>query len=469
MKPSVFYAMRSRLMGGVTAFDALRANTFKRILLSSLLVGLFIGTFVERANAETNRLGAGYGFAVGIATVDITPKEAVILAGAPSPKKTAVVGTPLFVKAMVISAGGQKVAIVTLDTLKYFTNDAVEARKLVEQTTGIPASHVIISASHTHRGPLWTYYKDRLKTPIAKAVALALNDLTPCKLGSSRGAVEGVSKNRRVLKEGDAWNTWLLKPSERKGYPPTGPIDPEVLVLAAVDENGKYKAILYNFACHATNTHDAVISADYPGDVQRYIDRHFDYSVPTLFLPGACGDINPSNKERSVVLGEGLGKEIVSILKQIEFVAASHLAIESSERKLLGRAHPEFKEKEITRKWPAQVEHYRQAFEKMRERSKPAYRCFFSAIQIGKDFAIVTNPDELFCQIGLNIKKRSPFKYTMVAEQTNGARGYIPTVKAFELGGYETWYGEHSYLGTQAGEIIEKESLVLLKLVKNKK
>jgi len=105
----------------------------------------------------------------------------------------------------------------------------------------------------------------------------------------------------------------------------------------------------------------------------------------------------------------------------------------------------------------------------MKQREKPSYQYFFTGIRIGNDFAIVTNPDELFCEFGLGIKKQSPFKYTMVAEQTNGAHGYVPTAKAFEGGGYETWFGEHSYLTTRAGEIIEKESLDILNHLKSAK
>ncbi len=102
----------------------------------------------------------------------------------------------------------------------------------------------------------------------------------------------------------------------------------------------------------------------------------------------------------------------------------------------------------------------------MRKKEKPTYQCLFAGIRIGDDFAIVTNPAELFCGIGMNIKRRSPFKHTMVAEQTNGAHGYAPTAKAFAGGGYETWFGEHSYLTTRASEIIEKESLDILNRLK---
>jgi len=92
----------------------------------------------------------------------------------------------------------------------------------------------------------------------------------------------------------------------------------------------------------------------------------------------------------------------------------------------------------------------------------PSYPYFFTGIRIGNDFAMVTNPDELFCEFGLGIKKQSPFKYTMVVEQTNGAYGYVPTAQAFNDGGYETWFGEHSQLTTRAGDIIEKESVGIL-------
>ena len=54
----------------------------------------------------------------------------------------------------------------------------------------------------------------------------------------------------------------------------------------------------------------------------------------------------------------------------------------------------------------------------------------------------------------------------MVAEQTNGAHGYVPTARAFEGGSYETWFGEHSYLTTRAAEIIERESLDILNHLK---
>ena len=406
---------------------------------------------------------------IGVGSVDITPTEPVVLAGSPKPLKSSSVGSRLYVKAMVLSSAAQKVAIVTLDTLKYPVECVVRARQQVEKTTGIPASNVIICASHTHRGPLWPYYKDQLVTPIAEAVTMAARDLTPCRLGTAKGRAEGVSECRRVIKDGEAWNRWLLKPAEQHAYPPESQYEPEFDVLALTGKDGKYKAILYNFACHATNTRDLTVSADFPGDVQQYVQKHLGYDVTALFLTGACGDVSPVSGLKREIFGDKLGEAIMRCLGQLEPVARPSLSIETREMQIPGREHPELKEADIARKWPGQLEHYKKAFNGIKQKAKPSYQCFFTGIRIGDDFAIVTNPDELFCEIGQSIQKQSPFKHTMVVEQTNGAHGYVPTAKAFAGGSYETWFGEHAYLTTKAGEIIERESLDILNHLKSAK
>ena len=403
----------------------------------------------------------------GVGIVDITPTEEVTLAGSPSPKRTSEVKTRLYVRALVLSADGKKVAIVTLDTLKYPVERVQEARAKIEQTTGIPASNVIICASHTHRGPLWGYYKDQLVTPIADAVAKAARDLTPCRVGTAKGKADGLAECRRVIKDGQAWNRWQLTPEEADKYPAEGPADPDFDVLAFTGKDGKLKAVAYNFACHAANTREPVISADFPGDVEQHMQQQLGYDVPALFLTGACGDVNPIYTVRRNLFGENLGGEIVRCLGQLDPIAKPSLAIECREFQMPGREHPEFQEAEVARNWPGQLEHYRKAFDDMKKRAKPSYQYFITGIRIGDDFAIVTNANELFCSIGISIKSHSPFKHTMTAEQTNGAHGYVPTAKAFEGGSYETWFGEHSYLSTKAGEIIEMESLAILRRLRD--
>jgi len=61
-------------------------------------------------------------------------------------------------------------------------------------------------------------------------------------------------------------------------------------------------------------------------------------------------------------------------------------------------------------------------------------------VRIG-DFAICAIPFETFAEIGLEIKRRSPFPRTMVIGIANGSYGYLPTPEQHQLGGYETWLG----------------------------
>ncbi len=406
-------------------------------------------------------------FQVGVASLDITPRDEVTLAGSPSPQKTSSLDTHLFVKAIVISAGSETAAIVTLDTLKYPADLANQARQTIEQTSHIPASHIIICASHTHSGPLWSYYDDRLVTTIGKTVALAVSDLTPCAIGISKGTVDGVSRNRRILIDGQCWNRWQLEDSENHTYPAAGPADLELAVLAVVDPSGRHKAILYNYACHPANARTAVISADYPGHVQQIVNQHLGYDVPALFLLGSSGDVNPAYNQPQPMMGEKIGVGIVESLKRLDFITRPILHIAGREEQVPGRDHPQFNTEEVSLKWKSQLEHYRRAFEEMQKQAKPTYPISFTGIRIGDDFAIVTNPSELFCEIGMRIKEASPFRTTMVATLTNGACGYVPTRHAFQVGGYETWFGEHSFLSIRAGEMFRDESLNILKELKN--
>jgi len=54
---------------------------------------------------------------------------------------------------------------------------------------------------------------------------------------------------------------------------------------------------------------------------------------------------------------------------------------------------------------------------------------------------IGTMPAEVFCEIGLEFKKRSPIQPAFLLSLSHGYLGYLPTPRHFPLGGYETWIG----------------------------
>ena len=58
-------------------------------------------------------------------------------------------------------------------------------------------------------------------------------------------------------------------------------------------------------------------------------------------------------------------------------------------------------------------------------------------IALGDEIAIVSLPGEIFVELGLDLKARSPFKQTFIVELANGAIGYIPNASAYPEGNYE--------------------------------
>ncbi|MGQ9691193.1 MAG: hypothetical protein ACUVQY_08035, partial [Thermoproteota archaeon] len=67
-----------------------------------------------------------------------------------------------------------------------------------------------------------------------------------------------------------------------------------------------------------------------------------------------------------------------------------------------------------------------------------------------------------FTKLGIIIKRLSPFRYTFVMELANDWIGYIPDKQAYDLGGYQTWMGFHSYVEKGTGEMLVEKTVQML-------
>ena len=85
-----------------------------------------------------------------------------------------------------------------------------------------------------------------------------------------------------------------------------------------------------------------------------------------------------------------------------------------------------------------------------------------AAVRIG-DSTMVFLPGEPFVEIGLAIRKASPFPFTAVMGYSEDYIGYIPTDRAFENGGYEVKPGRWSRLAPGSEAIVCNEAIRLLR------
>ncbi|MFH1266944.1 MAG: hypothetical protein ABIK89_14550, partial [Planctomycetota bacterium] len=69
--------------------------------------------------------------------------------------------------------------------------------------------------------------------------------------------------------------------------------------------------------------------------------------------------------------------------------------------------------------------------------------------------ALVGLPGENFCESGLEIKRRSPARHTLVAGLASDAIGYLPTRESFPQGGYETTVGSTLYQEGAAERLVD--------------
>ncbi len=435
---------------------------------------------------------------IGAAAVVITPPEGTPMAGYYHERAADGVHDDLFAKAIVLESGGSKAALVALDLISTTRDMVGEARALAEKATGIAGGSVMISATHSHTGPVLAgrgvreadfggaseksrAYRASLPAKIAEAVALAHGKLAPARALATRGREDSIAFNRRYhMRDGSVgWNPGKLNPQVVK---PAGPIDPEVpIVFFETDDKARKPLALYvNHAVHLDNIGGLMISADLPGVFSRLMAEVKGPDLVTLWTNGCCGDINhinvrwaqpQSGHENASRMGIILTAAVLRAWPSLAPVAAGPLRatsavvplplpeitakdIEEANRVVERRRDPKAKPPSFLE----QVQAYK-VLDVERQQGKPR-EVEVQVIALGNDIAWVSLPGEIFVEIGLAIKQDSPFAHTIVAELANGSVGYIPTRRAYTQGNYEV---VSARVAEGSGEMLVDAAVAMLK------
>ena len=90
----------------------------------------------------------------GAAAVAITPPVGIPMAGYYSERGASGIHDDLFAKAIVIEQGGTTAALVALDLIAAPRDLVEDAARAIERTCRVPGANVMISATHSHTGPI---------------------------------------------------------------------------------------------------------------------------------------------------------------------------------------------------------------------------------------------------------------------------------------------------------------------------
>ena len=441
----------------------------------------------------------------GFATADLTPPPGWRRAGGYDEYFSTGVHDPLLAKAVVFEQGGERGAIVVCDLCSIGRDISDAARQAASRRTGIPVAHIVISATHTHGGPeyygvLWEAwhgsavekhgrdihepidYVARVVNACVEAIAEADRRKTEVSLDHGIARMTGVAFNRRFhLSDG----TTVTNPGKRnpKIVRPAGPVDEDFPIVLFRDlATGKAAGSLSTFAMHVATYGGPTFGADFPGHLETGLRAKLGEGFISVFGEGTAGDTNhfdvsserpQSSDTEPQRIGAAMTESFLRALPDFRRTAPS-LSIRSNRVAVpLQEVTPE----QIARARDAlalrlspkpaffvSVEAFRVLWtEKLRARDGESVREEIQAFRLSDEVAVVTLPHEIFVELGLAIRKQSPFRTTLVVSLANDVDFYVPTRKAFAEGGYEVSTSPYKPGG---GELLVETAVALLQALR---
>jgi hypothetical protein len=433
-------------------------------------------------------------FRAGASISNITPPLGLPIVGNYVSPLATYVHDQLHARCLVLDDGQSRLAFVVVDNVGIDQPVFDEAKRQVTAATGLPATHMLMAATHTHsatsagglgekrRG--WNgngsldEYQTFLARRISDGVQVAIKNLAPARIAWGVGSAPRHLFNRRwkmkkpVMNPFGVMESVVMNPGV--GNPnllePAGPTDPQISFISVQSPEGRPIALLANYSLHYVGgVPDGHISADYfavfADRIQELLqaDRQ-DPPFVGIMSNGTSGDVNninfrgpdpkhpPANQkpapyEKMHAVANDLANEVLRVCKTLEYKPWVRLQALQSELTLdVRRATPEmiaYAENILAQPDSVKPAHplgriYAERVLQMQKEWPDQVTVILQAFRIG-DLAIAAIPFETFTETGLEIKSKSPFKPTFTMELANGSYGYLPTPEQHAKGGYETW------------------------------
>jgi hypothetical protein len=389
------------------------------IILSLLFLIFCCCQFAVAAESGTLKVGA--------AKVDTTPTN---LAGLTNlwRKQFAGVHDHLYVRALVLDNGKNSAAIVAADLVEF--GDTMPLRERIAKEVGIPADHLILTASHDHSAPRGgvvspgqvggagtAAYSAWLYDKIVDAVKQAKAAEQPARMGLATGKAD-VNTNRDEYNPEKGWEL---------GINYDRPSDKTVWVVKFESLSGDPIAVLFNYGVHSVvaGPENDQVTGDLAGAAERYVESHYNNKVVALFTIGPAGDQNPkfigpgqqpveapSIYQAVDAQGFMLGAEVVRVAVRIKNMTET-ARIGASEKVITCPTKP---------RQPAPGQSAQQATD---------LKIHLGLLELN-DIAFTSVSGEVVTNIYYHLKKSSPLSNTMMITLANDRVGYIIDDAAYD-------------------------------------
>lgn len=368
----------------------------------------------------------------GAAKVDITPAADAALQLSGYSNRTAgfkSIHDDLNIRTLVVDDGGAQAAIISCEIIGLSNSFWERATGRITKETGIAGDNILLASVHTHAAPSTgvygggqlppnqAAYVERLENAIVDSVRKAKVSLQPAKIGFGTGTAK-VNMNRRA-RNGEGG--WML------GDNPDGVSDKTVAVIKFETLSGEPLAIFSNYGVHGTvmGSSNFQVSSDLPGAAARYVEKRYGGRMISPWTSGTAGDQDPiyrtgSDFQNVTALGAILGEEIVRVADTI---------------KTSPRAHIRGMQRVVSCPGKKTVQSPGAGREYKAEDSDPV--SIRLSLLVINDIAITGVSGEVLTNIGLRLKRESPFNRTLMITHCNGSSGYLADDAAYDQVSYE--------------------------------
>ena len=431
----------------------------------------------------------------GFYEFEITPALGAIIPGGFGARYAEEIRDRIYVRAGVFTNENETVALAVIDACGITLDITERVRERVAEFCPIKKENIMVMATHCHAGgPTLNWgeevvrdpaYLDLLVQKTADAITLSYKTAEESEIILGKEELHGYSFIRVYHMEDGTLRTNPPHKTEedlKKILKPQTEVDLEVLVLA-VKQGEKFVGAVVNYANHPAVVAKSQISGDYISQLSRSLKEMYGPDFVTVFINGACGNINhinpfdPSTKVpfREREIGKKLAETVKKAIDGGKLMGSNALgsvekkipvALRKPDEEYLLRSKKVFEElgDDLIASVPGTDGYFQtfyalQAFQIMADK-RTKQDIVLQLMKIG-DVFVAGTPNQIFVQYGKKIKEGIGAP-CMVSAFANDYRGYVPTPECIGIWNvYEARLAPTSALEPAAGDKIVEGILSL--------